>query len=126
MADKVLVVTSPDDVLIDGYRILVAGLTPEQSKIVSDTLLKIKYSGNVILYLWDAGDNEWLLDKKHKSDLIIFNADHENQALVGYMSAQKNSHYFGHLKFLASANAKAIYASEDLENLLTLILNNYE
>lgn len=126
MADKVLVVTSPDDVLIDGYRILVAGLTPEQSKIVSDTLLKIKYSGNVILYLWDTGDNEWLLDKKHKSDLIIFNADHENQALVGYMSAQKNSHYFGHLKFLASANAKAIYASEDLENLLTLILNNYE
>jgi hypothetical protein len=120
MADKVLVVTSPDDVLIDGYRILVTGLTPEQSKVLSDTLLKIKYTGNVILYLWDSGDTEWLLDKKHKSNLIIFNADHENQALVGYMTAQKNSHYFGHLKFLASANAKAIYASEDLEHLLTL------
>lgn len=121
MADKVLVVTSPDDVLIDGYRILIAGLTPEQSKIVSDTLLKIKYSGNVILYLWDSGDENWLLDKKQKSNLIIFNADHENQSLVGYMTAQKNAHYFGYLKFLASANAKAIYASEDLETLLTLV-----
>lgn len=121
MADKVLVVTSPDDVLLDAYRILVVGLNPEQSKVISDTLLKIKYSGNVVLYLWDSGDADWLLDKKHKSDLIIFNADHENQALVGFMTAQKNAHYFGQLKFLASANAKAIYASEDLEQLLTLI-----
>jgi hypothetical protein len=123
MADKVVVVTSPDDVLVDGYRILIVGLTSEQSKVISDTLLSIDYTDNIVLYLWDYGDSDWLLDKKHKSDLIIFNADHDNQALVGYMTAQKNSHYFGHLKFLASANARAIYASEDLKTLLTKSLN---
>jgi hypothetical protein len=122
MADKVLVVTSPDDVYIDAYRILVVGLTTEQSKIVSDALLKIPYTGNVVLYLWESYDPQWLLDKKHKSDLIVFNADHENQLLVGYMAAQKNAHYFGILKFLNGANTKAIYSSEDLESLLTLIL----
>jgi len=126
MADKVIVVTSPDDVLIDASRILVAGLNPEQSKIFSDALLDIPYSGNVVLYLWEGSEVAWLLDKKHKSDLIIFNADHENELFVGYMAAQKNAHYFGTLKFLAGANTKAIYSSEDIENLLTLHLNNYD
>ena len=126
MTDKVVVVTSPDDVLIDGYRILIVGLTSEQSKVISDTLLNIDYDDNVILYIWESGDSDWLLDKKHKSNLIIFNADHDNQLLVGYMSAQKNSHYFGYLKFLASANAKSIYASEDAEHLLISSLNTYD
>jgi hypothetical protein len=126
MTDKVVVVTSPDDVLIDGYRILIVGLTSEQSKVISDALLSIDYDDNVILYIWESGDSDWLLDKKHKSNLIIFNADHDNQLLVGYMAAQKNSHYFGYLKFLASANAKSIYASEDAENLLISSLNTYD
>ena len=126
MADKVLVVTSPDDVLIDAYRILIVGLTPEQSKVVSDALLNVRYDGNVVLYLWEGGSPEWLLDKKHKSDLIIFNANNENETLVGYMAAQKNSHYFGTLKFLSGANTKTIYSSEDLETLLTLIFENYD
>ena len=126
MADKVLVVTSPDDVLIDAYRILIVGLNPDQSKTLSDALLNIRYEGNVVLYLWEGGSPEWLLDKKHKSDLIIFNADNENEALVGYMAAQKNSHYFGTLKFLSGANTKTIYSSEDLETLLTLIFENYD
>jgi len=126
MTDKVVVVTSPDDVLIDGYRILIVGLTSEQSKVISDTLLSIDYNDNVILYIWESGDSDWLLDKKHKSNLIIFNADHDNQILVGYMAAQKNSHYFGYLKFLASVNAKSIYASEDVGQLLTNSLNTYD
>lgn len=121
MADKVLVVTPPDDVLIDAYRILIVGLTPEQSKVVSDTLLNVRYDGNVVLYLWEGGSPEWLLDKKHKSDLIIFNANNENETLVGYMAAQKNSHYFGTLKFLSGANARTIYSSEDLQTMLTLL-----
>lgn len=126
MADKVLVVTSPDDVLIDAYRILVVGLNPDQSKILSDALLNVRYQGNVVLYLWEGGGPEWLLDKKHKSNLIIFNADNENESLVGYMAAQKNSHYFGTLKFLSGANTRTIYSSEDLETLLTLIFENYD
>jgi hypothetical protein len=72
MTDKVVVVTSPDDVLIDGYRILIVGLTSEQSKVISDALLSIDYDANVILYIWESGDSDWLLDKKHKSNLIIF------------------------------------------------------
>lgn len=126
MADKVLVVTSPDDVLIDAYRILVVGLNPDQSKTLSDALLNVRYQGNVVLYLWEGGGPEWLLDKKPKSDLIIFNADNENELLVGYMAAQKNSHYFGTLKFLSGANTRTIYSSEDLETLLTLIFENYD
>lgn len=122
MADKAVVVTSPDDIHIDAYRILVAGLTPEQGKLISDVLLKIPYSGDVVLYYWEGNDVQWLLDKKHKSDLIIFNAEHSNELIVGYLAAQKNAHYFGILKSLSGANTKAIYSSEDLESLLTLIL----
>lgn len=126
MTDKAVVVTSPDDVHIDAYRILVAGLTPEQGKLISDVLLKIPYTGNVVLYYWEGNDFQWLLDKKHKSDLIVFNAEYPNELFVGYMAAQKNAHYFGVLKFLSGANTKAIYSSEDLESLLTLILNKYD
>jgi hypothetical protein len=127
MADKVLVVTSPDDVLIDGYRLLVVDLDTEQSKLLSDTLLNISYNNNIILYVWNTGDNiDWLLDKKHKSNCVIFNANSENDIIIGYMAAQKNSYYIGNLKSLSRANPRTIYASEDLKNLINLNLNQYE
>jgi len=127
MTGKVLVVTPPDDVVLDGFRLLLVDLDADQTKTVSDCLLKISSVTPVITYLWGANDNvDWLLDKKIKSDLIIFNANSQNELIVGYIAAQKNSHYFGTLKTLAMANAKAIYASEDCESLLKLHIDNHE
>jgi hypothetical protein len=127
MTEKVLIVTQPDDVILDGFRLLLVDLDSEQMKIISDVLLEIKSSATVITYMWGSNDDSyWLLDKKAKSNLIIFNANSQNELIVGYIAAQKNSHYFGTLKTLAQANAKAIYASEDCKSLITLNLNNYE
>jgi hypothetical protein len=127
MTGKVLVVTTPDDVMIDGFRLLLVDLDADQTKTISDSLLKILSDTSVITYMWGSNDDSyWLLDKKAKSDLIIFNANSQNELIVGYMAAQKNSHYFGTLKTLAQANAKAIYASEDCESLITFNLNNHE
>jgi hypothetical protein len=127
MTGKVLVVTTPDDVMIDGFRLLLVDLDADQTKTISDSLLKISSDTSVITYMWGSNDDSyWLLDKKAKSDLIIFNANSQNELIVGYMAAQKNSHYFGTLKTLAQANAKAIYASEDCESLITFNLNNHE
>jgi len=127
MTGKVLVVTTPDDVMIDGFRLLLVDLDADQTKTISDSLLKISSDTSVITYMWGSNDDSyWLLDNKVKSDLIIFNANSQNELIVGYMAAQKNSHYFGTLKTLAQANAKAIYASEDCESLITFNLNNHE
>lgn len=127
MTEKVLIVTPPDDVSIDGFRLLLVDLDADQTKTISDSLLKISSNTTIITYLWTSNDNSnWLLDKKLKSNLIIFNANSQNDLIIGYMSAQKNSHYFGTLKTLAAVNSKAIYASEDCESLITLNLNNYE
>ena len=127
MTGQVLVVTTPDDVMIDGFRLLLVDLDADQTKTISDSLLKISSDTSVITYMWGSNDDSyWLLDKKAKSDLIIFNANSQNELIVGYMAAQKNSHYFGTLKTLAQANAKAIYASEDCESLITFNLNNHE
>ena len=41
MTDKVLVVTPPDDVLIDGFRLLLVDLDADQTKIISNNLLNL-------------------------------------------------------------------------------------
>lgn len=121
MTDKILVVTAPDDVLIDGIRILLVDLTQDQNQIVSKALLNLEIPVTVISYSWNHRDTiDWVLDKKAKSDLIIFNADSDNDLLVGYLSAHSNSHYFGILKDLHLVNNRAIYS---VENVLTLLEN---
>lgn len=123
--NNAIVVTQPDDVSIDGYRILLAGLNSSQNKVVSESLLNSEYKGTVILYQWNTGSPEWFIDKKHKSDLIIFNAEHDNLEVVGYLSAHKNAHYFGNLKFVADANRRIIYSIDDLTELFNLIFNQH-
>ena len=119
MTAEVLLVTNPDDVLCDGYRILAVDLNLDQSKILSDSLLSSSCEEKIILYSWNSRDNlEWLIDKKHKSHLVIFNAESENQTLVGYLSAQKNSHYFGTLKTLGQICKNDIYSYDGCFNLL--------
>ena len=127
MTDKVLIATSPDDVLVDGFRLLLVDLDSNQTKVLSDTLLSLKLETTVIVYLWAGTDPiSWLLDKRAKANLIIFNADSANELIVGYMSAQKKSHYFGNLKLLAGANSSVLYALEDCTTLIKFSIENYE
>ena len=130
MSDKIVLVTAPDDILIDGIRLLLVGLTSEQSQTVSNALLRSEnLDYPLIVYAWQSlDDRDWLIDKKIKSDIIIFNADNETLELInGYMSAQPNSYYFGNLKDLHIVNKNAIYSAEDVLILLEKTLKtNYE
>lgn len=123
MSDKVLIVTSPDDVLVDGVRIVVAGLTGEQQQVISDALGQLELTSNVVVYIWNPADNDWSIDKKHKSDIIFFNAGWED-ILVGYLAAQPNSHYFGTLKALGKVNTSVVYDTEQVSSIIQTALNN--
>ena len=113
MNSSVILVTTPDDTHLDGPRVLLVDLTPDQTKFISDALTELDYIGRIVLYVWNSGDSiEWLIDKKQKSDSIIFNASSENDLITGYLAAQCNSHYFGILKSIGLVNNSAIYSLE--------------
>ncbi len=127
MSDRIIVVTPPDDTLLQGIRIAHIDLTDEQGFFVSSSLLNINYPDTIINYVWKSNDPiDWLLDKLVKSDLIIFNADSNNQTLVGWLAAQRNSYYFGNLKDLHLANDRAIYSVNDVLTLLEKISKHHE
>jgi len=127
MSDKVLLVTAPDDSPIDAIRILLVDLIPEHTQLISDALNEFTAIPNIVAYIWKTGDSiDWLLDKKHKSHSIIFNADCEDQMITGYMAAQSNSHYFGMLKTLRSVNNNAIYNVNDCVSLINNLIIRYE
>ena len=126
MTNKVILVTEPDDIAYDALRILLVNLTTEQTQMLSESVSKIDHLPITVLYIWNNGSTDWLFDKKHKSDQIIFNADHENEIITGYMAAQRNSVYFGTLKDLAKVNIKAIYNIDDCIKILETAIGNYE
>lgn len=129
MSDKIIIVTPPDDILLQGIRILNVELDQEQNSIVSQALLKSSQRYNLINYVWKMGDPvTWLLDKIPKCDIIIFNANAPAngavELILGYVAAQPQSYYFGPLRDLHHANDHAIYTSEDLLLILENIGNN--
>lgn len=126
MSNKVILVTAPDDILVDGLRILLVNLTNEQTQIISDALTGIPSLPTIVLYVWNTNENDWLFDKKQKSNLIIFNAESENEIIIGYMAAQRNSAYFGNLKNLSNINPQGIYNIDDCKNLLLSAIEKYE
>jgi hypothetical protein len=101
-------------------------LTTDQTQLLSEALSKIDHMPVTVLYIWTNGDTNWLFDKKHKSNQIIFNAEHQNQIITGYMAAQRDSAYFGTLKDLDKVNIKAIYNIDDCIKLLETVIGNYE
>lgn len=127
MNNKILVATPPDDTQLDGVRILCVNLTHEQGQLVSAALLKFDNTFiNIINYVWNTGDPmSWFLDKKTKSDIIIFNADAET-TITGYLAAHSKAYYFGNLKDLEQANNRTIYSINQLLTLLEKVSNNYE
>jgi len=127
MSDQVVIVTAPDDFIQDSFRILLVDLDESQTQLVSAALLQLNNIGKLVVYKFSSGDSiAWLLDKKNKSNLIIFNADSKNEQLVGYMCAQRKSCYFGTLKSLHLANKSAIYSVDDVVNLITIRMENNE
>ncbi len=123
MTDSVILVTDPDDIQVDGLRLLLVDLNTDQNQIVSDSLAQSDGFSSIVSYIWRSGDSvDWLLDKKHKSDIIIFNADSENDIIIGYMSAQKYSYYFGTLKNLSPINNRNIYNADDVTKILNSTL----
>jgi hypothetical protein len=126
MIDKIVLVTPPDDILVDGIRLLLVDVTIPQSQMVSSVLTQFETIPTVIAYMWSSGDSvDWLIDKKHKSDIIIFNADSDNDIVVGYLSAQPNSYYFGNLKLLSTVNKSAIYNTDQIYDLLEKLIGHY-
>jgi hypothetical protein len=122
MSDKILIVTDPDDTLDQGIRISVIGLNPEQRLIVSKALLDLDSTACLITYIWDTNEGvNWIIDKIYKSDVIFFNAEIENQTLVGYLAAQSNAHYFGTLRTLKEVNTSVIY---DVDRCLNILENS--
>lgn len=131
MSDNILIITPPDDTLLDGIRILHVELTQEQNQLISTALLKSNINNTIINYVWRMGDPvSWLLDKKSKSDVIFFNADAPvNGAIemfIGYIAAQPNSYYFGYLKDLQPVNDRAIYNDDNIITILEKMSKNYE
>ena len=126
MTDRILVVTPPDDILLDGIRITHVQLTEDQSNTVSAALMKSESPYTIINYTWKMGDSVgWLLDKVPKSDLVIFNADVASngaiELILGWIAAQPQSYYFGRLKDLYLANDRVIYSIDDILTLLERI-----
>lgn len=120
MKSSVIIATAPDDTLLDGVRILLVDLTPEQGQIITECLRQIDYKGRIVLYSWNTEDPiEWLLDKKVKSNLIIFNANSPADLIIGHIASQSNSYYFGDLKSLSKANNNAIYDLAQCKELIS-------
>jgi hypothetical protein len=126
MSDRILIVTPPDDSLIEGVRIFLFDLNPEQYAIFSLALLKFDSVPSTIIYNSSSyTDINWIIDKFLKSDLIFFNADSEHQQLVGYFAGKPNSFYFGELKSLSLVNNSIIFDSYQIKEILERKFNNY-
>lgn len=126
MSDKVILVTPPDDILVDGLRILLVDLDKNQTQLVSNALTSMSKLPTIIGYVWNENyDVEWLLDKKLKSNLIIFNANSKKDAIIGYIAAQSNSYYFGELKDLSEVNKSIIADVHELKQLLEKNIEKY-
>jgi len=119
MSNQLILVTPPDDILTDGIRILAYDLLPEQSKLLSDVLKSLDIKIDVITYIAKLGDDtSWVLDKKQKCSIIYFNAESEDQTMVGYLAAQPNAFYFGNLRSINFANNKRINSSETIKTIM--------
>ena len=115
--NKVTIVTPPDDILLDGTRVLTYDLTSSQNDIVSQAIRDIQK--DIIVYIAKSTDDvQWTLDKKQKSSIIIINAESENQTMVGYLVAQPNSFYMGNLKSLKVVNTRELINIESIKQLM--------
>lgn len=122
---SVTVITPPDDILDDANRLLLVDLSVEQLELVSNALIDLDFDDRLITYIWKIGEDiSWLIDKKLKSNIVIFNAESENQLIVGYMIGKKNSFYLGNLRDLNIINNSRINDKQELVDILNKVISN--
>ena len=127
MTNKITLITPPDDIFDDAMRVLLVDLTQEQSQLVSDALTSMDISIDIVAYVWNHTNTiEWLIDKKHKSQLIIFNADSNNAELNGYLSAHSNSYYMGTLRSIGITTKRAIKDQPQCSEILNHFIVEYD
>ncbi len=126
MSDKIILVSSPDDISYDGVRMLFVDLTQSQSEIMSQALLSLNNVPRIIAYTWQSGnDVDWVIDKSRKSNLIVFNADSFDQTLVGYFAGKTNAYYFGTLRSLSKVNSSVIFDVDQCSELFMDTIEKY-
>jgi hypothetical protein len=117
--NKITIITSPDDISQDGVRILVYGCKEEHTLLISSVIYQLEECKPTIIYVCNGqNDSEWALDKKLKCSIIIFNADADDQTMIGYLAAQSNSYYFGQLRTLDVVNSNRIDSKEQLTKIM--------
>jgi hypothetical protein len=117
--NKITIITSPDDISQDGVRILVYGCKEEHTLLISSVIYQLEECKPTIIYVSNGqNDSEWALDKKLKCSIIIFNADADDQTMIGYLAAQSNSYYFGQLRTLDVVNSNRIDSKEQLTKIM--------
>lgn len=120
MSNKIILVSEPDDLNVDGFRILLFDLNDIQGEIFTRAITGLDDVPQTVVYTFRYGqDSAWLLDKYHKADLIIFNADSLNELMVGFLAGKRNSYYFGNLKTLNEVNKSVIHSVDDCQELLS-------
>ena len=120
--NRITIITPPDDIAQDGVRILVYGCTKEQTLLISSVIYQLEECKPTIIYVSNGqNDSEWALDKKLKCSIIVFNAEADDQTMIGYLTAQSNSYYFGQLRTLKGVNNNRI----DTEEQLTTIIGDH-
>lgn len=108
MTDRILIVTPPSEVVEDQFSILLVGLDQSQTAFISECL-KSTENLDITVYLWNEADaKDWLFDKQKKSELIVVNAEMEDQLLVGYFVSNKKTFYIGNLRSLDFLSHKLI------------------
>ena len=117
--NKLTLVTPPDDILVDGIRVLMYDLLPEHTQLISTVLYDMDEIQNTIIYICNGQDDtNWVLDKKAKCSIIVYNAESQNQTMVGYFTAQSNSYYFGNLLSLEQVNRNKIISKEQIKMIM--------
>lgn len=114
-----MVVTPPDDVLIDAKRVLLFDPTVEQTQLISSCLSANDFGCDIVFYIWRLGDDlDWLFDKILKYDVAILNADTQDQGLLGYLFAKSNSYYIGNIRSLTNLKKSAVLDVDHLNTIL--------
>lgn len=127
MTNNVTIITDPDDILIEGVRILLVDLTPDQSEFISTSLFQLEDFPTTVIYSWKLGDGiPWLFDKFYKSSIVFFNAESFNQTLVGFFAGKSHAFYFGTLQSLNQVNTREISNIDQSIAILTKLFENYD
>lgn len=120
MNNKIVLVTSPDDLSTHGVRLCLVNLNQEQLNLLTQVLTEIDVDQSVIAYIWNPKDPyEWFIDKKLKSDVILFNALAPSPVLNGYLVAHPNCYYFGTLREVTHLYNKEITSPIQLSSIIS-------